>query len=400
MDGTRLFILALICSFAIAGGLVVTAQDQEPATMSVMSDSNTSEYLAPQATAINRAGQQTTTIDVAGAVGANAGAVRTTYLRVSIERDYREAENTTEQQRIVLTGVNRLEQRISRLEETQNQAISQYQDGQIGEQALLRTLSTVDREARALMEPAEWLENRASGLGMTTSDEQLQYQESRLHTLRGPVRAEVDTAFNGEEQTRVHIDVSDRGLVLAAIDDNNGNDPVYRREAYDPSARTTTIDEETDTSLSTAEARIWELYPWVIEDNSPTAQPFGPDFARLWQFSYAHEHGQLTTYIDMGSQRVLKEHQQKDPSLVPTDTEETSEDDIQLVLNRTRAGGPLGITVYDATTSDQVDAEITLNDDPVGSTNGDRLWTVAPRGTVTINATTNGDTLTHQTSFQ
>ena len=42
-------------------------------------------------------------------------------------------------------------------------------------------------------------------------------------------------------------------------------------------------------------------------------------------------------------------------------------------------------------------AAVVVDGDPVGSTGGERLWTVAPRGETTINATHQGETITVET---
>jgi hypothetical protein len=85
---------------------------------------------------------------------------------------------------------------------------------------------------------------------------------------------------------------------------------------------------------------------------------------------------------------------------MPSRTTDRTEGDLRVVLNTTRAGGPLGVSVVAATTGTPVDAEVALNGERIGATGGDRLWTVAPQGTTTLNATYAGETVTVERTFQ
>jgi len=173
--------------------------------------------------------------------------------------------------------------------------------------------------------------------------------------------------------------------VLAAID-RTGD--TYLREAHDPEARDRQTADQYSGSPLLALERIEELYPWVTEnDLGVSASPIGPTFDRVYRFTIPHPHGELETYLDSGSESVAVEFQRNDPAALPTDRTETTADDHRLVVDATRGGGPVGISVVDAATGDPVDARIELNGVTVGSTGGDRLWTVAPRGSVSIDAT-------------
>lgn len=399
MDGTRAVVLALLCCLASVGGAAaVTMQDQE-AAMSVVSQDDTAEYLAPPADRIDRSGQQTVSIDVAGAVGSNAGEVRATYYRVSLQRTYSGAETTDERRTVVRNGTARLSERVDELEARERRAVERFSAGEIGERQLLRQLAIIDRDARALERSVDWLGTRADNLGLESAEGELSLQRARLHGLQGPVRGHVDSAMDGEDEARVHVEASGGGIVLATVAERNG-EATYLREAYDPSARTSEFGERSGEGLSAAEERLRELYPWVTNNSTPTAAPVGPSNARLWRFTYSHPHGSLETYLDVETERILLERQYKDPELIPTNDTETVEGDLRLVVNRTRAGGPLGVAVYDADTDEPVDARVSIDDEHVGRTGEERLWTVAPRGGATVNATHEGDTVTYRTTFE
>jgi hypothetical protein len=194
----------------------------------------------------------------------------------------------------------------------------------------------------------------------------------------------------------VHVETADTGLVLATVDAGGG---TYLREARDPNARTTDIGDQYEGNPTPALERFSTLYPWAI-DHFDAIDALGTERDRLYRFSSTHPHGELETYLDSGSEEILHERQWIEPADVPSRTIARTEGDRRLVVNATRAGGPLGIAVVDASTNEPLDAEIAVNGDPIGSTGGDRIWTVAPRGAATINATSAGGTVTLETTLE
>lgn len=403
MDGTRAIIVALLLSVASLGGISAAQPQEAPveqnASMSVVSAGDGAEYLASAPGAIDRHGQQTASIDAAGAVSANVGEVRSTYRRASLQRSYRDAESPAERRSVVRNGSRELGDQIGSLEQRQRTAVQRYSASEIGEQMLLRKLAVVDEEARSLENTADWIAVRADNLGMDDTETRLSLYRARLQPLQGPARTNVGNAIAGDDPARAHVEVSGGGLVLATVETTDG-DATYVREAYDPSARTNDFETESRAGLAAAEDRLRDLYPWVTNNSTPTAAPVGPDYARLWRFSYAHPHGTVETYLDVETDEVFLERQTLDPEVVPTTSDRVVEDDLALEINRTRGGGPLGITAVDTVTGDPIAADVTVDGDDLGSTQATRLWTVAPRGQTTINATYRGDTVSYETTFE
>lgn len=399
MDGARVVIVALLCCLAPLGGVYAAELDEHPGGMAVSSQNGTAEYLAPAPGDVDRSGQQSTSLDVAAAVGSNAGEVRTTYRQAAIDRNYRDAETNAERRAVVRNGTEAMGERVDRLERRERAAVQRYSDGELGETELLRTLAIVHRESVAAESTLSWLETRADRLGMDETRRELQVERIRLVPLQGPVRATVDESLDGEQDVRVHIDTSGPGIVLATMEATPGDEPRYLREANDPTAKTVNIEDRYDGRLAPAEERIEELYPWVAENGNPSVSLRGPPQVRLYRFSYEHPHGDLDLLLDSGSAEVLQETQRTDPDVVPTETATVSEGDLQLRVETTRAGGPLGVTVVDAEAGEPVDADVVVDDESLGATGGDTHWSVAPRDAVTINATHRGRTLQYETSL-
>ncbi|PSQ44306.1 hypothetical protein BRD14_01490 [Halobacteriales archaeon SW_5_68_122] len=107
----------------------------------------------------------------------------------------------------------------------------------------------------------------------------------------------------------------------------------------------------------------------------------------------------MRPYLDGGTGRVVGETQRNRVEQLPTTTvnETSGSSDLRVQVETTHPGGPLGVTVVDNLTGDRLDAAVVVDGDPVGSTGGERLWTVAPRGETMINATHQGETITVET---
>lgn len=410
MDGPRVVLVALLLCLAPFGGLpvaatgdVAPAQDAPPETqnqqrsMSVVTAGNTSEYLAPDS--VDRSGQLTASIDVAGAVSSDAGELRSAFRQDALERAFRNAETDAERRDVLRNGTRDLVERVDGLERTQDRAITAYGSGEIDQTRLLRTLAVVDSEARSIETTREWLESRANQLDVEETSDRLSTLEVRLVTLQGPVRERVDFALIGNRPIRVHAAVTGGGVVLSMIEGGGSGDLEYVREAYDPSAGTKEVGDRYNGDPTAALERIEVLYPWVTNNTFGAVNAIGPAQHRVYRFAYDHPHGDLETYLDSGSGEILLERQFKRPRSVPTRTSATTANGLRLEVAKTYPSGPLGVAVNDTTSNQRVDAAIEVNGESVGRTDGGRLWTVAPRGDLTINATHGSRNVTLQTTL-
>jgi hypothetical protein len=403
MDGTRVFVVALLlCLAPIAGVVASDAGNELPQTdeeseqsMTVVTVENSSEYLAPRPETIDRTEARTPGIDVAGAIEADAGELRSIYLRETLERRYRNADTDAERRAVIERGAERLSDRVDEIESTERTAIRQFNEGAIGSDELLRALATVHREAEATDAALEWLKTTAEELGLDEAEERAAAAQVRLVPMEGPIRERLSNAIEGGSASRIHVETVGDGIVLAMV---SSPGETYLREAHDPTAKRMDVSDQYDGNPSPALARFTELYPWAIQ-SFDAIDAIGPAQVRLYRFSANHPHGELETYLDSGSTEILYEKQRIDPESVPTTAIERTDGDLRLRLNTTRAGGPLGISAVDTTTEERVDAAIELNGEAAGTTDGSRLWTVAPRGQTTVNATYAGETRTFDIRF-
>ena len=406
MDGTRALVVALLLTIAPIGGIVAAdtaagdAGVQQQTTpdsdrlMTVFNPNNTAGYLAPPPDGIDRTDNHRSGLDVAAAVEADARGLEGAYLRASLERRYENAGSDAERRIVVENGIGRLAGRVDELRERERTAIRRYSNGEIDTQELLRTLGVVTRAAGETEATLEWLETNAEEIGAESEAERAAAERIRLVSMNGPVRTRLVGSLTDGTPSLIHVETVGEGIVIATVDRSTN---TYLREAYDPTAKTEDVGDRYDENPSPALERFGELYPWTI-DGFNSISVLGPERVRLYRFGATHSHGNLETYLDGGSTDVLYERQWIDSDGVPSSNVGRSDGDLRVVATTTRPGGPLGITAIDTTTNTEVDAEIELNGDPIGSTDGERLWTVAPRGSTSINATYGGQTVRLETT--
>lgn len=402
MDGLRAVALALLVCFSTLGGVAVGAVQQGAGpSMSIQPSENTSNYFGPNASDVDRSGQETTSLDVAATVSANGGEVRSTFSMVSLERKYDAAATESERRAVVRNGTERLTRRVDSLERREIEAIDRYARGEIDEADLFRTLSSIDAEAEQRAETARWLQNRANELGLSEESARLSTLRIRLTPLQGPVRDDIIDGLDGRTTARVHAEAAGGGLVLATVQRRDDGEYVYVREAYSPGIRNV---RESDRYGNFAEVfnRLTEIYPWVNEGNPEVDDPdrIGTEGARLYSIVYRHDHGQLTPYLDGGTGRIVGETQRKRVDRVPVESlnRTNAGGDLRVRVDTTHASGPLGVTVYETATGQSVNASVAINGDQVGSTRGDRLWTVAPRGQTNVTVVHDGETVVVETA--
>ena len=394
MKGSRVAVVVVLLSLAPLAGVAAVEPSADLQRMQVVSGTDTAEYLAPAHQDVNRSGQPTATIDVGGAVGSGVGEARVAHLRSSLERRYAAADTDEERAEVVRNGTVRLSERAENLSDEHDRTVAAYGDGEMEDAEFVRRIALLHRQADALLEAVEWLEVVAADHDLDPEVDRLQTDRVALYELHGPVGADLAAAAEGEGDVRVHVDSSGQGLVLATMVQTDRG-PEYVRQTTDPTAWTHVIEDRYDRDPGLAFDRIEELYPWVVEHagSFSASAPIGPAATRVYPVELSHAHGDLEVYLDGGSGDVYREVQVTDPELVPTGTQEATSGNLQLVANTTHAGGPLGVTVVDMDTGEPVDAAVDVNGDHVGSTEGERLWTVAPRGDATVNATYQGETV-------
>lgn len=415
MNGLRAVVVALLCCLSMVAGVPVAADGPQSSTATehgesnVASANNTTEYLAIPESEIDRATTTEGQLDVSAAVAGRTATIRIQSTEIALQKAVRNADNETERREAVRRAADRISARIDHLESRERRAVSNYAAGVSTDTQFVRTLAVIDTEARRTDAAVAALHRQNGRLeDPVLTQQEIAAFRARLLPLYGPVRKQLGEAVLTGEGNRVYIETGGANIVLATVDNPEFDDQRYVREAYIPGARGPA--EPSDFDAEDVEARFNELYPWTNENQDGGIQigryggrPHVFTSAGVWPLDVGHAHAATTpgliTFFDGTTADVFREFQFNDPELVPTTPveNETAGGNLRLVVETTRAGGPLGVYVVENRTDERVDALVEVNGDTLGSTGGNELWTVAPRGEVTVNATHDGQRITVET---
>jgi hypothetical protein len=375
------------------------------ATPPVTGGENTTAYLAIDPSDIESSRFATATIDVGGAAALDRADLRGRHAYFDIIESFTAGGTTADRQVALESAFDRLETHVASLERRERAALAAFNRGDMSPRTYLRELAIIDASADALSDPlAQTYEYTDSMRNPPVPPERIAELKSRLVGLRGPVRDRTAAAMRGEsEPLRVFVETSDTGVVLATVSGSEFN-RQYVREAYLPTARDPDGADgfRTDRGydLEAARDRASELYPWTFANAGPTSTGLrtGEPYlyrAGVYSISVDHPHGtagqgDLVTYLDGATGQAFREIQFKDVSDVPVTAPRSNlSEGLRVEVNRTHVGGPVSVRVTENTTDAPVAAQVYVDGEPVGTTGADGLlWTVAPRESFTVTAST------------
>jgi len=362
---------------------------------------NTTNYLAPDQASVVVASANDSSLDVSTALSTDAARTTERLRAGTLRAAFESAETNAERRAVVERFAGRLDNRSTVLRERQREALTAYNEGELSDDAFLRTLVRLDASGDRLERTVGELARYRDRTGADVSDAQLGELYTDLIALDGPVRDRLKAVYDGTQpSTRVFIETSDQGIVLAAIVDRRGQE-TFVREAHLLDARAPGSADEYGGNPTRVVDRASELYPWTFDNRGPTqinlkTRPFGT--VGTYRIVKYHPQGRLTTFLDGSSHRVFSEYQYKEIDRIPTTTAAKTNESagMTLTLRRTHEGGPFNVTVTDAETDRPVDATVRVNDWRLGTTGDDgSVRAVTPRSViVTVVAEYEGRTVT------
>lgn len=352
--------------------------------------SNQTRVLAIPAPAVQRTDLETTALNLGPAAqfSGNVSAVRME--TDAVESYVQRAETDEERGQRILDSLAVVEQRTTALQNRQQAAIRAYNREELTAQEFVVELATIGATADALEARVLLLKERADETdGFDLDRARVPSLQYRLQAFGGPVSDRAVAAIQGTQQpTRLFVTTGPEGYVLTTIDGD-----TYLREGFRGAVRSR--DGSATVTASDAVNVTRQSYPSVFTDPQPDPQAIGSGTTYI--VTVPHERGQLTAFVDSGTERVFKESQRVPLStFVHAGTESNVKSGLRLTLNRTYPGGPLQVNVTDAETGEPVDATVTISQGSdqstvVGETGDDgKLWTLSPRGSYTVVAIRDG----------
>lgn len=375
-----------------------------PALAPVVSVANTTNYLAlpPDDVRTQRFG--TATIDVSGALAADTGRLDAAFSRHRLRAAFTSADTEAERNRVLRRAKQRVASAVDNITARERTALAAYNEGELSTRQYLRTLAVLDARAEAIegvVRELRRLSRRVDNPPVTEAG--LASFKARLLTVQGPVRDHVGQLLSGERTRpeRVYVETSSDGVVLAMVENTDAG-VRYVREAYVARNRRPGATDTFGGNLVEVQKRLRDIYPWAFalaNIDGYSAMDTDLRHVGVYRFTVNHDHGQLTTFFDGGTNTTFKEFQRKRLRPIPTEPAGTAvSDGLRLQANRTHTGGPLEVHVVDAVSGDPVNARITVDGTFVGRTGSDgRLWTIAPPVRFPVNATTADGTVSVDT---
>lgn len=327
---------------------------------------------------------RTVRIGLSGTLQVGADSARFEHRRVVVREDFETADSVEERRNVVDRALIDLSERASDLEARERAATRDYSNGNITTETLVRRLARIDARAREVENTLGVVRSLTDRIGTTDFDTRIRDVSGVVESLRGPVRARAYMALSGESNpVRIHVTASDRGLVLAMLDEG-----LYVREATRWSNRNASAPSTLD--FGDVGERFEELYPWVTTQQGGTSISW--QGAGAWQLQASHPQGVLTASVDASKADVYREVQTLTLDELPnTMTLVRIDEGIRVSFGRTYSGGPLRLLIEDASTDAVVNARVTVDGHDLGRIGADGLVvTMEPRPPYTVNVTTDG----------
>ncbi|PSQ24273.1 hypothetical protein BRD04_01625 [Halobacteriales archaeon QS_9_67_17] len=389
-------------------GRVATVENPGPAAASapVVQVENTSAYLDPPADSIQTEEFAVVELDPAAATGVRTARLHGRYTNIRLRETFTAADTDAERRAVVRNTTRRLDGRLDELERRQADALAAYNRGDLSKTAFLRELVAIHAAANAMETTVDQLYTFDRAAGMPISQSSIARLKARLVPLQGPVRARLAASVTSGQTDRVYVMASETGVVLATLVEGEFT-TRYVREAFYGGAFDDQFSDR-PIEIGAFRDRVAELYPWTwTNGNADTVLTSEPFYQRagVYGIAFKHPHGtvgdsDLVAFYDAGTGEVFYETQRKDVEATPHPlVASTTGDGIRLELRGTHPGGPLDIRVVNATDGTPVDARVTLNGDRIGRTGNESLWTLAPRDSFVVTASTPDGNVTATTSI-
>lgn len=394
-------LVALLCVAAAVmpvAGLTASPDRPEPASQtlpSITTINNTTNQLEIPDSEVSQSTYSEIGVDVGTTVQTGSTQLHQRHEALSFEERFRQTDSNTERDELIDERLATVEDQQAALDARQDTAMSQYAAGEITAAEFLRIRMVVNAEANELLSTLSRIDSVPDATtGYSLSGDlstRIRTVEGDLQTLNGPVGTRLHDDATSGDRTPIYLEVSTDAYMLATIDDDQYLRETRLDDERDPSLPDQFLaaaENDSDTNrFEVADERAAELYTWLYERQGPGFTYYGT--SGIYELTATHPNGQLTAYIDAGTTNVFYEEQHRDLAGVETTSTETSVNEtLRVTVQRSVEGGPLLVSASNNITDNSINANVSINGQPVGSTGSDGiLWTVEPNGDYTLNVT-------------
>lgn len=347
-------------------------------------DVNVPERLEPGEDAAIASGLGETRIDIGTGLRGETEHLDARYRSISLEERLAAAESDAQRRTVIRNELSAYSALVSDLRQQEIDIARAYADDEIDERTLLLELGLIHARADAYEDALYTLDASADATTDIDVSSEIGVYRSEFETLQGPIRERIVENYRGDAAPiTIFVGTATHGISLATLEDQNYNRETVRVDHWNPGG------EHSLTSLTDAIERAETLYPWAFADERGS-RSYGEASAAAYRASSDFGEGSIQIYLDRSTANVYREYQALDVNRIsPVQVVNESENDLRLSLERTYQGGPTRITVTDSTSGEPIDATVSIANRSAGTTgdNGE-LWTIMPRGSVTVTATT------------
>lgn len=378
----------------VPGPAPATATDTPNGTEAVADAVNRSNYLMPDSPTV-REEYAMASVDVAGAVAADAQELHGNYERGSFRRAWSDSSELAKR-RLVRNEFAEIRVRLDALEADREALWRAYRGGDASTATFLRRSHLLHVRSVQLEERWSTVQNLLSIASEPPHVQDyllpIRALESRTIILKNPVGETLEDPLFGRTGSKsLYVLFSEDSLVLAETSSGE-----LTRLAHDSSSLVRNgTDQFADNRVESARARFKSLYPWADRNaiESPLVFPFGN--TSIYRGEISHPQGDLAVFLDGTTRNVFREHQDLTLDSVPFEgslTNNTAE--LAIRVNTTVPTGPMHVQLEQSGTRAPVPGTVRIDGTVVGTTGeSGSLWTVQPRDSFTVNATVANDTI-------
>lgn len=388
-------LVALLC---IAAAVLPVVGAQSGDTLGITRVDNTTNQLSIPDGEVRQSTHTSTGVDVGTAVKTGSTGLHHRHESMAFEERFRSLDADAARSQLLHARLSAIEQQTAELDTRENVAMRQYAAGSISALEFLRVRLQVNAEAAQLRASLGRLSEAPDSVtGYSTSRElstRIRTLEGELVTLHGPVGAQLNDDIRDDGRSVVYLEGSSDAYMLATV---QGDQYVREtrldgeRDPREPDQFLQEAQNNDETNrFNAADDRAAELYTWLYERQRPSFTYYGT--SGIYELTASHSNGELTAYMDGGTTNVFYEEQTRTLGDVrTTETVTATNGTLRVTVQRSTETGPLLVAASDADTDAPVDGTVTIDGQRVGETGNDgALWTVEPRGSYTLNVTSDG----------
>lgn len=320
-----------------------------------------------------RAGFAMGSMDVATAMAVQHEATAARLDRYALGARLERAPSTDDRKELLFQAATDVEIRIATLRDTERRLRSAYAQRDLDTGPFVRRLALVHARAGELRTTLDTIQRQADEIPEFSLRSRVRLLDAALFGFEAPVRGRLLATFRGDAPpTRLFVQASDQGIVLATIEEGR-----YVREAH----RADNRDTETISAISLNEAaqRTSELYPVAYNTSTSIRTGINGLSAGLFRIDIELREGVITAYLDGATGDVFFEVQERRLDLLgPRPAVSKGANGTEIVVNRSYPGGPLEVAVTDNATGEPLATTVYVDGHGVETGPDGVVWTLTP----------------------